>query len=976
MAATVRSVSPLLLVVVLSLRSHDARASGGALAAVRDFYRAYAGADAAAMQSIAAFDEARRRALARRLEAMSRASCRTLEGLRVIDRAGGTASLTMRVGVALVKQGRASFAKPQREDHTATLELAPRDGRWLVVAWRIEEHELAERLASAPPAERRALLDAASSLDANTLSRALAQQAIRSLNEGRRDSASALAHEALALATLAGDRGAIALALSAQSSIARVAESADLQHALVLAEEALRVAEEAGDPDILARTLLRAGRAINAATGQLTRGMFERIVAMADALEDASTLVLTGTQLGQQAHGSGDPLAALRYAELTRLYAARTDDPIMQVQPDLHLAGVYATSDFDLRMEHASSALRLAREAAYSIGIASALAILADGYKSAGDDDRFFASANEALARFAEAEVPSEMIALYVARAQFHGWRGRFDDAQHDLDAAMALTGADPRDMAVDFVLLHQANIDLSRGRPEAALAALGRRKLAPTAMETEWWHFWLSANALKTIGKCEQAYEHFEIWRRIMDSGRRVAAGGDRQRRHAFEFPVIATWSLIDMLLALGRDLEALRIAEWTKSRTLLDIQARGSSDVDVSRLSAAELRERDELETRVSRLKHERGSQLRRARVELESFRALMAAKYPPAVASRDASQPGHTLAPPRDTALVEYVVARDAVFVWAITAHRVTARRIAIGEAALEELVATHVRRIESRDFRWAESGGKLFEILLGPVWEDVRGARAIGFVPDRMIWQVPMQTLPAPDGKLLVEHAELFYVPSLTVLAELGERRTPSSARATAVVIADPGQELPGAADEAKKVAASYGSSTLLAGTRADETAVRAAIPNAAILHFATHGQLDDGDPMFSHLLLRRSGNRAGEDGFLEAWEIARMRLDADLAVLSACETARGALSYGEGLIGMSWAFLAAGTRTTVVSQWNVDSRATSALMADFHRLHAAGATPSAALRAAQLRLMEQPRYRHPLYWAPFIVVGAP
>lgn len=128
-------------------------------------------------------------------------------------------------------------------------------------------------------------------------------------------------------------------------------------------------------------------------------------------------------------------------------------------------------------------------------------------------------------------------------------------------------------------------------------------------------------------------------------------------------------------------------------------------------------------------------------------------------------------------------------------------------------------------------------------------------------------------------------------------------------------------------------------------------------------------------MFSSLLLTASARDANDDGVLEAREIAALRLDADLAVLSACETGKGDLHSG-GVIGLSWAFLAAGCPTTVVSQWKAQSAATAKLMIEFHRQLSRGASKPVALQRAQLVLRNDPRYRHPFYWAPFVVIGAP
>ena len=128
-------------------------------------------------------------------------------------------------------------------------------------------------------------------------------------------------------------------------------------------------------------------------------------------------------------------------------------------------------------------------------------------------------------------------------------------------------------------------------------------------------------------------------------------------------------------------------------------------------------------------------------------------------------------------------------------------------------------------------------------------------------------------------------------------------------------------------------------------------------------------------MFSSLVL--SSDSASEDGLLEAREIVGLELGAETVVLSACDTGKsGTRGSRDPVVGWSWAFLAAGCRTTVVSQWKAQSAATATLMIEFHRRLARGQSEAEALRGAQLVLRRDPRYRHPFYWAPFIVVGAP
>jgi CHAT domain-containing protein len=128
------------------------------------------------------------------------------------------------------------------------------------------------------------------------------------------------------------------------------------------------------------------------------------------------------------------------------------------------------------------------------------------------------------------------------------------------------------------------------------------------------------------------------------------------------------------------------------------------------------------------------------------------------------------------------------------------------------------------------------------------------------------------------------------------------------------------------------------------------------------------------------LLTKTDDETENDGLLHAREIIDLDLDADLAVLSACETVNGRISPGEGVIGMSWAFFVAGARSVVVSHWRVNSGSTARLMENFYHAMARqsdlnGRNKSQAIREASLGLLRDRRCRHPFYWAGFVLVSS-
>ncbi|HYG82692.1 MAG TPA: CHAT domain-containing protein, partial [Pyrinomonadaceae bacterium] len=166
------------------------------------------------------------------------------------------------------------------------------------------------------------------------------------------------------------------------------------------------------------------------------------------------------------------------------------------------------------------------------------------------------------------------------------------------------------------------------------------------------------------------------------------------------------------------------------------------------------------------------------------------------------------------------------------------------------------------------------------------------------------------------------------------------------------------------------------SRVLVGAQAREAAVKAEAGRYRVLHFATHALLDDSNPMYSRILLASEPDGSPEDGLLEAWEVMKLDLSAELIVLSACQTARGRVAPGEGVIGISWALFVAGSPAAVVSQWEVDSERSTDLMVEFHANLLGprrAQTKAEALRRAALKLLRG-RYSHPAYWAGFILVG--
>jgi CHAT domain-containing protein len=157
-----------------------------------------------------------------------------------------------------------------------------------------------------------------------------------------------------------------------------------------------------------------------------------------------------------------------------------------------------------------------------------------------------------------------------------------------------------------------------------------------------------------------------------------------------------------------------------------------------------------------------------------------------------------------------------------------------------------------------------------------------------------------------------------------------------------------------------------------------TATQTDLSQYRVVHFATHGLLNAAHPPLSGLVLSLVDEQGRpQDGFLRLHEIYNLKLNADLVVLSACQTALGQDVKGEGLIGLTRGFMYAGTPRVMASLWNVSDRATAELMKLFYDgMLGQGLTPAAALRHAQNSMRERSKnlWRHPFYWAGFVLQG--
>jgi len=558
------------------------------------------------------------------------------------------------------------------------------------------------------------------------------------------------------------------------------------------------------------------------------------------------------------------------------------------------------------------------------------------------------------------------------------------------------------------------SQLRLAQKRPAEALA-FARQALqaqagvAVNAVDWSPWHALLAeAKALRALGRTGEAVTTLRLAIDHVEDQRGAAPADALASARFFEDKVEPYLQMIDLLVDRGKAAEAFAYAERMKGRALQDVLAQGNVDRQ-SLLTAGEKEEEKALTQQLadankaalaqSDVRKSRW-QISEARLALERFEARVEIAHPATrIARADAKRQTRRFPSELgDGVLIEYVAGERRTIVFAASRGvdgntRVIARPVMIRRRDLEKRVTRLERQIAGRDMQWTRSASSLYDLLLAPVEDALRDRTLICVVPDGVLWRLPFPLL-RRDGHDLVERAAVFYAPSLSMLQLAPRRAEPSSRRGELIAFGNPalaGQtrdriraltrdarlgNLPEAESEVRAIASLYGAgqSRVYLRDAARESVFKRQAPRFRILHLAAHGILDDCSPMYSAIVLAAAPDEA-DDGLLEAREILDLRIGSELAVLASCDTARGHVGAGEGVIGMSWAFLIAGCPTTVVSQWQADSRATEALMIAFYRRLRAGDPPAAALRHAQLTVRANPRYQDPLYWAPFIVVGA-
>ncbi|HXH05977.1 MAG TPA: CHAT domain-containing tetratricopeptide repeat protein [Vicinamibacterales bacterium] len=323
------------------------------------------------------------------------------------------------------------------------------------------------------------------------------------------------------------------------------------------------------------------------------------------------------------------------------------------------------------------------------------------------------------------------------------------------------------------------------------------------------------------------------------------------------------------------------------------------------------------------------------------------------------------------PDGVVIVEYHNLTDRTYAWTIRRSGVVVTALGPGRDSLALEVRQLRRSIRDRASETAVVSRRLYDRLIRPL--ALRPGEDLVVVPHGALHYLPFQALMG-DAGFLIEERGVSYLPAANTVRHFLTGPGPTRRRALALGNPDLGSPrlaLPAAEREVEQLRGVFPETEVYVRQAATKQQLVRRAPVSEIIHVAAHAELDEIDPLHSAIRLAAGDGKSGD---LEAHEVYELDLSrAGLVALSACSTGLGHVSRGDELWGFTRSFLAAGSRTLLVSLWPVADEATARLMARFYAsLGKDGAR--GALRRAQLALLTEPTTRDPFFWAAFNAVG--
>lgn len=606
----------------------------------------------------------------------------------------------------------------------------------------------------------------------------------------------------------------------------------------------------------------------------------------------------------------------------------------------------------------------------------------------------------DALAGATEANDRSAMASAHLQLALTYRDLKRFEEAAAEVRPALEIaraTQARPLEAAALFV---QGELTRAAGHEEDALKQFvaGEEIVHQIAdPELSWRLSFARGQTLEALKRNEEALTAYETAVKTIElvrSGLRE----ERFRAGYLEDKYQVYVALVQLLLKLGRADEAFVFAEKLRARSYLDMLSRGQPPIrnEAQRQTESSLQNRirelqHKLEEENAKLKPEQKRQaldlfskeMGDAERDYENFLDDLRRTEPAYAAVRALSVPSGKEVEqrlPANTALIEYVVGEQNLVIFVLTPDGLRARTVPLRAIDLEARVDTlRDLMLHKNTNEWKLPAAGLYRTLIAPIEEAgwLQGIKQLYIIPHSILHYVPFAVLArgvrTGSDRVLIDDYVLAYLPAAAALVYADKPKRSSS---SVLAMAPSSTRLQFTQRESQSVSDLFPRQhMLLVGSQATESSFKRLADRYDVIHLATHGYFNKLNPLLSGVTLEPD---AREDGRLDVHEILELKLNAELVTLSACDTALGSgyfaeVPAGDDLLGLTRAFLFAGSPSVLASLWEVNDRSAVQLMHSFYgQLRVSD--KATALAKAQREMRAHGLYRHPYYWGAFTLVG--
>lgn len=607
--------------------------------------------------------------------------------------------------------------------------------------------------------------------------------------------------------------------------------------------------------------------------------------------------------------------------------------------------------------------------------------------------------------------------------AQHCMMQGKLDDALQSYEEALTSFKEIGDPLEQSRVLSAIGLVYLSMNRPQRAQEYYEKaHQIADKVgnLEARWDSFTGLGKASKAQNDLPKAERYFRDAISLIEK-ERGQLSRDSFKTYSLDLRADSFSDLIEIMVANKQYDAALEMAEKGRARAFLDLlegRSRGKMPSKAVAMVSSTFGDdpagqkiEDRPQMVAMALPGESG--FRSVEVLPRATSAIEASAISPINATPPTTDEIKSLVAKSNTTVIEYFMVADKLYIWVVKPDgqttmpdpvQLVSQDLSRKIAEANKLITSTPKSMEDlRRLEKARQGAlkELYTLLVKPVEEHLpkNPEEVVTFVPHRDLFAVPFAALVNADNKYLIENHTLAYVPAIGVLRATQKISQSTGEKNNLLAFGNPITKeieflgaLPYSEKEVKKVSELFGpgNSTLEIGAKATKKAFSSEAPSHSVIHLATHGLIDQEHPMDSALVL---APEAKDDGLLTVKDILQMPpIHAKLVVLSACQTGKGKIT-GDGVVGLSRAFIIAGTPAVVVSQWNVDDVMTEYQMEHFYRAYLSGQTRAKALRDAQMKIItfmekktgaeaaaqatsNEKIRANPRYWAAFQLIGEP